>query len=174
MAIISNDGFIADENGSMDKIAHDYDFICLQKRLDAFAGYAYSVVGRVTHEKHKNRSKRNRYILSTRQMYGLSCETFFNNKNDLVEKVTQNDCDVHFILGGSNVYTMFGEEGLYDDFYLSIRPDILLETGVPLDMSKDFTDAKELMNSWGLSKVENITPPLYPVYPDLKMYHFER
>lgn len=172
IALISKDGFIADGEQSMARIAHDYDFMRLQEILDTFPE-AVSVVGRVTHEKHGNPRGRTRYVLSAtvKNEKARPWENFFANERDLITAVTKNPDEQTFVLGGSYLYTLFGGNKLYDEFYLTERRDVALNTGIPLDLHHEFTDVARQMGLWGLKQSEDVSSPLFPY---LKVHHFKR
>lgn len=147
-AIVSSNGYLADYRGDMSMLAHDEDFKRLQERLSV--PDTISVMGRVTHERHPNRQKRTRWILSrTIPTSEAANELFFDNHDLLLEKMKSCRDNAFHVLGGGSFYHIFGLSKLYDEFNLSVRRDIQLNCGLAL-CPNSLDDVNDVMRKWGL------------------------
>ena len=154
-AIVSQDGFIADKFGAMNQLFCCEDFQALQTRLDRSAP-CICVVGRKTHERHENRNGRTRYVLSRGFNQALLGEhvTYFSDMTSLRNRIDESFNVTWHVLGGGEIYNIFGEQNLYTDFYLSINNNVSFGQGIFLSSDLVWPGADTLMGQWGLSFVD--------------------
>jgi dihydrofolate reductase len=127
-AVVSNDGFIADEKGEMfPHLHHPKDWAQFQARLDEAA---IVVLGRKGHGKHESKG-RNRLIVtkSVQKPVQEGANLFWNPTHMPFEKLKLKGLIA--VTGGQSVFDLFLQIG-YDAFILNHLPQVKLQVGLSL------------------------------------------
>lgn len=145
-AVVSADGFIADDRGRMpDALRFDADWTYFQAALDAAD---VTLLGRHTHEAAPNVKNRRRLVVSSgvRAVIQENDTTWWVNPRDVtpasaVAVVSGTKAEVA-VVGGTGVFGWVLEEGGYDAFHLSVARQVRLGAGRPLfDAADDLEQA---------------------------------
>jgi len=154
-AIVSADGFIADDQGRMPEVLRfEADWAYFQQALDAAD---VTLLGRHTHEAASNVKKRRRLIAtrSVRAVVQEDVSTWWVNPREIeptkaVAIVVGAEASVA-VVGGTDVFGWILEEGGYDAFHLSVAHNVRLGAGRPLfDGVDDLKDALSKLQARGL------------------------
>lgn len=155
-AIVSADGFIADNRGRMPKaLCFDADwahFRAALKQADLM------ILGRHTHELSPNRTNRPRLVASrgVRAVIQENAVTWWANPKEVtpasaVAAVAGSHAKV-MVAGGTGVYSWVLGEATYHTFYLSVARKVTLGTGRPLlDGTSDLTSIFDAFSAKGLA-----------------------
>lgn len=135
-AVVSVDGFIADDQGRMpDALRFEADWAYFQAALDAAD---ITLLGRHTHEAAPNVKRRPRLVVSrgVRAVIQENARTWWVNSEDLapasaVAAVAGAAADVA-VVGGTGVFGWILQEAGFDEFHLSLAHPIRLGAGRPL------------------------------------------
>lgn len=135
-AVVSADGFIADDRGHMpDALRFEADWAYFQAALDAAD---ITLLGRHTHEAAPNLKRRRRLVVSrgVRAVIQEDARTWWVNSEDLapasaVAAVAGTPADVA-VVGGTGVFGWILEEGGFEEFHLSLAHQVSLSAGRPL------------------------------------------
>lgn len=142
-AIVSADGFIADDRGRMpDALRFEADWTHFQAALDSAD---VTLLGRHTHEAAPNVNGRCRLVASrgVRAVIQEDARTWWVNPGEVtpssaVAVIAGTEARVA-VVGGTGVFGWILAEGGYDEFYLSVARHVRLGAGRPL-----FEDAPDL------------------------------
>jgi dihydrofolate reductase len=142
-AVVSADGFIADDRGRMpDTLRFEADWAYFQTALDAVD---VTLLGRHTHEAAPNVKRRRRLVVS-RGVCAVIQEnawTWWANPREVtpesaIAAVSPSAVTVA-VVGGTGVFGWVLQEGGYREFHLSVAHHVRLGAGRPL-----FDDAGDL------------------------------
>jgi dihydrofolate reductase len=135
-AIVSADGFIADEAGEMpDSLRFDADWRYFQAALDAAD---LTLLGRHTHEAAPNKKERRRLVVSrgVRAMLQENACTWWVNSDDVAPTsaatVVAGSKATVAVVGGTGVFSWILDDVGFQEFHLSIAHDVRLGSGRPL------------------------------------------
>ena len=143
-AVVSADGFIADDQGRMpDALRFDADWVYFQAALDSAD---VTLLGRHTHEAAPNGKGRRRLVVSrgVRAVIREDVRTWWVNSEDVapasaVAAVAGAAADVA-VVGGTGVFSWILDEGGFHEFHLSVAHDVRLGAGRPLFEGVDGLD----------------------------------
>ena len=155
-AIVSADGFIADEAGDMpDSLRFDADWRYFQAALDAAD---LTLLGRHTHEAAPNRKERRRLVVSrgVRAMLQENARTWWVNSDDVASTsavtVVAGSKATVAVVGGTGVFSWILDDVGFDAFHLSIAHHVRLSSGRPLlDGADTLEDAIDKLKAKNLS-----------------------
>lgn len=135
-AIVSADGFIADDRGHMpDALRFEADWDYFQTALDAVD---ITLLGRHTHEAAPNIKGRRRLVVSrgVRAVIQENVSTWWANPKEVTPAsavaVVQGTAADVAVVGGTGVFGWILEEGGYAAFHLSVAHHVRLGAGRPL------------------------------------------
>ncbi|MEM8952157.1 MAG: dihydrofolate reductase family protein [Pseudomonadota bacterium] len=143
-AVVSADGFIADDQGRMpDALRFDADWAYFQAALDRAD---ITLLGRHTHEAAPNAKQRRRLVVSrgVRAVIREDVRTWWVNSEDVapasaIAAVAGATADVA-VVGGTGVFSWILDEGGFQEFHLSIAHEVRLGAGRPLFEGVDGLD----------------------------------
>ena len=135
-AVVSADGFIADQLGRMpDSLRFEADWAYFQAALDAAD---VTLLGRHTHEAAPNLKGRCRLVVSrgVRAVIREDDRTWWANPREVtpasaIAVVAGTGAEVA-VVGGTGVFGWILEEGRYQEFHLSVARHVRLGSGRPL------------------------------------------
>lgn len=135
-AVVSADGFIADDQGQMpDTLRFEADWAYFQAALD---GADITLLGRYTHEAAPNAKGRRRLVVSrgVRAVVQEDSLTSWVNPRDMtpasaIAVAVGAEAKVA-VAGGTDVFSWILEDAGYDEFHLSIAHKVKLGVGRPL------------------------------------------
>lgn len=150
-AIVSADGFIADSSGRMPEA------ICFEADWAYFRGAIrradLMILGRHTHELSPSLTNRPRLVASrgVRAVIQENATTWWVNPKEVtptsaVAVVAGSEAKA-MVAGGTGVYGWVLEEGVYDEFHLSIARNVTLGTGRPL--LDDINGLESMISAFG-------------------------
>ena len=158
----SLDGFIADNNGSVDWILgndknynSDYGYENFIKNIDTvILGYnTYKQIREVLSPNEWVYNNLQSYILTSKKMKDTNNIKYVNkNVKDLIDKLQQEEGKDIWICGGANVVNQCIKENLIDEYHITTVP-IILGCGIRLFESnnkKIELELKETKNENGL------------------------
>jgi dihydrofolate reductase len=157
-AIVSADGMIANRDGVMPpEMIVPADQVFFERALDAVDIVLH---GRLSQESHPHSAERRRIIV-TRAVKGVSADpgnrkiVFWNPAgaplDDAVARFQLTQANIG-VVGGSEVFGLFLP--LYDVFYLSRIPDVMLPGGRPVFPGVPRATPEEILQTHGLHEVE--------------------
>ena len=155
-AVVSADGFIADEDGRMpDALRFETDWAYFQTALDAAD---VTLLGRHTHEAAPHVKRRRRLVASrgVRAVIQEDIRTWWVNPKEVTPTsalavVAGTSADVA-VVGGTGVFGWVLDEDGYQEFHLSVAHGVRLGAGRPLfDGVGDLDAAMARLDEGGLT-----------------------